>query len=362
MAFSQLPGLAILLLVTAQRVQSAHYCQDGSVPICRDGSIPRDFQELHVRDDSPYSGGQPVCPRPCDPHHNYCDAMTAPTCIFPDPRVPQPRAACACRPGYKTSSAADDDTRRQWRLPVVGQEHRVWVAEGIKCDALCADVTILPHDCVDGGSSGAYGVDSVTALPMAGTVNPCIVICPTGRALRRRLMAKYSMNAIRIALLVLPIYGSEDSNGKGSSYISEDYWSGSESYSRSVPHGSYESNHLVETKSYMSYVSEHNSDYTSSASSRYLEEYSELIVPGYHEDEPDEYENIPVSRLTYDATYSSSFYSNDDSTASAYTSLHPSKPRQLTVRQTHTLQVKVTTIPIARLMGTSALFHPRRES
>lgn len=99
--------------------------------------------------DPPYPDTPPPpshpCPPTCNPHPplNKCDATTAPTCIFPDPRVPHPRAACACRPGYKAYT--DEELARlpkeagikQWRLPVKGQEHRVWVAEGVKCDVLC---------------------------------------------------------------------------------------------------------------------------------------------------------------------------------------------------------------------------------
>ncbi|KAK0648402.1 hypothetical protein B0T16DRAFT_455880 [Cercophora newfieldiana] len=45
---------------------------------------------------------------------------------------------CACRPGYK-ASAADNDTAVHWRLqwPVAGQEHRVYVKPGARCDVLC---------------------------------------------------------------------------------------------------------------------------------------------------------------------------------------------------------------------------------
>ncbi|KAK0730899.1 hypothetical protein B0H67DRAFT_54042 [Lasiosphaeris hirsuta] len=78
-----------------------------------------------------------TCPAGCNVHYNSCDKTTAPTCIYPDPRVPRPRGACACRPGYKASGYADTDTTKQWRLPIPGQEHRVWVAENVVCDKLC---------------------------------------------------------------------------------------------------------------------------------------------------------------------------------------------------------------------------------
>jgi hypothetical protein len=103
-------------------------CPDGSLPPCATGT----------------GKNTTACPQACDVNFNHCDAETAPNCIFPNPLVAHPRAACACRPGYKASAHADGDTAKQWRLPIVGQEHRVWVAEGVKCDKVC-----------DG-----YGVDS----------------------------------------------------------------------------------------------------------------------------------------------------------------------------------------------------------
>lgn len=97
--------------------------------------------------DNPPNSGNPgppdygtppsTCPAGCNPHSNACDATTAPTCIYPDPRVSKPRAACACRPGYKASRYDDADKTKQWRLPIPGQEHRVWVAEGVVCDQEC---------------------------------------------------------------------------------------------------------------------------------------------------------------------------------------------------------------------------------
>lgn len=88
----------------------------------------------YVKPAAPADGS---CPKACLVHYNSCDKTTAPTCIFPDPYVSNPRGACACRPGYKASYVTDGDTSKHWRLPVVGQEHRVWVAEGVPCDMLC---------------------------------------------------------------------------------------------------------------------------------------------------------------------------------------------------------------------------------
>jgi hypothetical protein len=48
--------------------------------------------------------------------------------------VPDPKAECACRAGYKATDAslgiADGDTTKQWRLPADEGNFRVWVAEG----------------------------------------------------------------------------------------------------------------------------------------------------------------------------------------------------------------------------------------
>ncbi|KAH6685450.1 hypothetical protein F5X68DRAFT_191951 [Plectosphaerella plurivora] len=162
----------LLILVYFQCVQSSLFCLDGSHPICRDGSLPTDYRDLSARDVAGGSFGDvsSACPPSCSPHHNTCDPTTAPTCIFPDPRVPGARAACACRPGYKANGAGDGNTRSHWRLPVQGQEHRVWVAEGVRCDTLCTsgygaqscgEVTLLPADCIGGaGSQGGPGPGS----------------------------------------------------------------------------------------------------------------------------------------------------------------------------------------------------------
>ena len=113
-------------------------CPDGQQPAC---SAKRPDNETDLS--TPGNGKTPVtpiqsaCPVGCNIHDNQCDKTTAPTCIFPDPRVSNPRGACACRPGFKASNFQDNDTTKQWRLPIPGQEHRVWVAEGVACDKLC---------------------------------------------------------------------------------------------------------------------------------------------------------------------------------------------------------------------------------
>lgn len=85
------------------------------------------------------------CPAGCNPTSgaNSCSWPTAEDCIYPSPSAPNPRAACACRAGYKatTSVIADGDTSVQWRLPADEGNFRVWVAQGVECDTLCDDGT-----------------------------------------------------------------------------------------------------------------------------------------------------------------------------------------------------------------------------
>ncbi|KAK0743456.1 hypothetical protein B0T18DRAFT_468778 [Schizothecium vesticola] len=161
--------------------QLGKYCADGSLPNptcptvypCTDGTMPPcpDVGGINIcpgqnppgnpspskpppSENPPRPGGPgypdygpapSTCPVGCNPHSNRCDAATAPTCIYPDPRVSKPRAACACRPGYKASRYGDADRTKQWRLPIPGQEHRVWVAEGVVCDKECVHILTLYH-------------------------------------------------------------------------------------------------------------------------------------------------------------------------------------------------------------------------
>ncbi|KAK3361436.1 hypothetical protein B0T24DRAFT_109093 [Lasiosphaeria ovina] len=156
---------------TVDRVGGGGLCPDGTAPTCPKVSSPPDPKEKDPnkdpndpkekdpkkdpKEDPNTPGG--TCPAGCDIHSNKCDATTAPTCTFPDPRVAKPRAACACRPGFKATGHTDGDAAAQWRLPVAGQEHRVWVAEGVVCDSLCVvsggvdsckEVTLLQAACV----------------------------------------------------------------------------------------------------------------------------------------------------------------------------------------------------------------------
>lgn len=96
----------------------------------------------------------PKCPLPCNVYSNNCHFPSAQTCIFPNPFSANPRPACACAPGFKSANA-DNDSSKHWRLPIVGQEHRVWVAEGVECSTrcqgfgvdACKEVVILGPEC-----------------------------------------------------------------------------------------------------------------------------------------------------------------------------------------------------------------------
>ncbi|KAI9854370.1 MAG: hypothetical protein M1813_001273 [Trichoglossum hirsutum] len=102
---------------------------------------------------NPIPGG--ICPISCKPLQNTCHQPSAQTCIYPNPAHATPHSYCACRPGFK-SAALNTDITKHWRLPVIGQEHRVWVAEGVECNTLCdgfgvdscKEVAMLPDSCV----------------------------------------------------------------------------------------------------------------------------------------------------------------------------------------------------------------------
>ena len=102
-----------------------------------------------------------TCPKGCNPlaGQNTCSFPTAATCVYPSPALANPRAACACRAGFKATAPGitDADTTKQWRLPAPEGNFRVWVAEGVVCDTLCdvptgaescREVAELPADCL----------------------------------------------------------------------------------------------------------------------------------------------------------------------------------------------------------------------
>ncbi|KAM0713561.1 hypothetical protein Q7P37_010523 [Cladosporium fusiforme] len=66
-------------------------------------------------------------------------------------------------PGYKATGYANNDIINHWRLPIESHEHRVWVAEGVKCDTLCdvstgvdscLEVSLVAAECVGAGATG----------------------------------------------------------------------------------------------------------------------------------------------------------------------------------------------------------------
>ncbi|KAL2269308.1 hypothetical protein VTJ83DRAFT_1492 [Remersonia thermophila] len=84
----------------------------------------------------------PVC-QTCDPNpfHNKCDITTS--CIT---TMPNGRHYCACRAGYRANDIAPTDSR-QFRLPFIGQEYRVFVAPGVVCNQLCDNPFPGPDSC-----------------------------------------------------------------------------------------------------------------------------------------------------------------------------------------------------------------------
>jgi hypothetical protein len=68
------------------------------------------------------------------------------------------------------------DVTNQWRLPVEAQEHRVWVAEGVKCDTLCdvstgvdscLEVPLIAAECIGTGATG-YNTSQQSMLGFEG--------------------------------------------------------------------------------------------------------------------------------------------------------------------------------------------------
>jgi len=84
----------------------------------------------------------PLCPT-CDPlpTGNKCDITTS--CIRTNPSG---LYECACRAGYK-AAAKDYDINTHWRVKWTGQEYRVFVKPGVKCDTLCKEWWLGPESC-----------------------------------------------------------------------------------------------------------------------------------------------------------------------------------------------------------------------
>jgi hypothetical protein len=74
------------------------------------------------------------------PEENFCDITTSCVNVLTAHTGPGPSPLyCACRGGYKSDPLYNDarDVSVQFRLPWVGQNGRVFVRPGVKCDTLC---------------------------------------------------------------------------------------------------------------------------------------------------------------------------------------------------------------------------------
>ncbi|KAL7275681.1 hypothetical protein RUND412_001368 [Rhizina undulata] len=76
-----------------------------------------------------------------NPTANSCDITTS--CIQTQPNG---QYHCACRAGYK-AAAKDTDSSTHWRTLFAGQEYRVFVKPGTKCDTLCNQWALGPYSC-----------------------------------------------------------------------------------------------------------------------------------------------------------------------------------------------------------------------
>ncbi|KAI5803824.1 hypothetical protein EDC01DRAFT_716167 [Geopyxis carbonaria] len=79
----------------------------------------------------------------CDPNplNNKCHITTS--CINTQPNG---QLHCACRAGYK-AAAANYDSSKHYRTLFAGQEYRVFVKPGVKCDTLCDKYWLGPKSC-----------------------------------------------------------------------------------------------------------------------------------------------------------------------------------------------------------------------
>jgi hypothetical protein len=126
---------------------------DTHPPCCGDGHIDTELGE--TCDDGPLNGSEQsncdaschvkctsVCPQACNPNPflNLCHITTS--CIT----TPSTRDYCACRAGYR-ADGLDPTDPKQFRLPFLGQEYRVFVAPGVSCDTLCTNPHPGPDSC-----------------------------------------------------------------------------------------------------------------------------------------------------------------------------------------------------------------------
>lgn len=88
---------------------------------------------------SPLEARAPIGCSQCQPlpEVNKCDITTS--CVFVNVQLSN-TYYCACRAGYRANPfEVGNDPAAQWRLPWPGQEGRVFVRPGVKCDTLCDD-------------------------------------------------------------------------------------------------------------------------------------------------------------------------------------------------------------------------------
>ncbi|KAF7502500.1 hypothetical protein GJ744_005657 [Endocarpon pusillum] len=113
---------------------------------------------------------QPPNPTPTATHPPTAHPLAILSALTPatqpqhQPAYSPTRAFSACTlsapvaPGYKAFSSPQPDTTKQWRLPIVGQQHRLWVPEGVACDQICGDGSCAEVGVVDIACTGGGGV------------------------------------------------------------------------------------------------------------------------------------------------------------------------------------------------------------
>ncbi|KAK4183461.1 hypothetical protein QBC35DRAFT_443328 [Podospora australis] len=88
----------------------------------------------------PTTGGNCETCNP-NPFYNKCAITTS--CFN---TLPGNKHYCACRAGYRANNLSPADPR-QFRLAMLGQEYRVFVAPGVECDTLCTSPHPGPGSC-----------------------------------------------------------------------------------------------------------------------------------------------------------------------------------------------------------------------
>jgi len=110
---------------------------------------PGDF--CRIKELYPCVNTEPECPKFCSPFPgtNTCAQPSAQNCVG----FGTSALYCACAPGFKATGYADNDAAHHWRVDLDGHQHRVWVAEGVKCETpcanplTCAEVSLIQDKC-----------------------------------------------------------------------------------------------------------------------------------------------------------------------------------------------------------------------